>query len=245
MCINIIIVFISMSQFPKLNIDIRDLTRPPKKLKFVIKPDPEPPPKKPTVPSMPAVPRIQYIFLFLILVCMFISFSFYRPSRGLRKIIRMTCTVSGTMQICSAYGKGEYVVDVRGCDSFEFNGIPFTELMKHKGHYRLPSDTALHIIDPCPTIVATIDSHTLSKNTNYAMKGNLYSSKAIWISDNCYKDFTLRIGTETLLQNTPISMIESLPLKNKTAYMYESTGVSGPVMVTGRGCSTPIHIYAK
>lgn len=235
-----------MSQFPKLNIDIRDLTKPPKKLKFVIKPDPEPPPSRIAQEMCTSyTPRVQHIFIFLIVLCIMISYTFYSPSRGLRKIIRMTCTLSGDMQICSAYGKGEYVVNVEGCDSFEFNGIPFTELMKHKGHYRLPSDTALHIIDPCPNIIATIDTHTLAISKNYAMKGSLYSSKAVWITDNCYKDFSLRIGTETLLQNTPTSMIENLPLINKTAYIYESGGVSGPVVVTGRGCSTPIHIYAK
>ena len=96
---------------------------------------------------------------------MFNRFSFYQPTKGLRKIIRMT-TIQGTMQLCSAYGKGEYV-DINR-DSFEFNGIPFVELTEHRDilytieyrhepvHYR----TLL-------TIVATVDTHTiyLIKNT--------------------------------------------------------------------------------
>ena len=233
-----------MSQFPKLNIDIRDLTKKPKKLEFTIKPPAEPPPKKTRLPK----PRMAYIIVILMTIaCITLSFSVYRPAKGLRKMIRMSCTIQGTMQLCSAYGKGEYVIDTANCDSFEFNGIPFVELTEHRGHYRIPSSTDmnLYIIEPCSTIVATVDTHTVLPRKEYAEKGGVYRSKLIWITDSCYHDFTVRIGTETVLHDTPASMIEKTVLYNKTAYVYESGGVYGNAVVTGNGCSAPIHLYAK
>ncbi len=225
-----------MSTFPKLNIDIRDLTKKPKKLQFVIQPEPEPPPKQ--------APRRCYI-IFILLLCFFISYMFATPTRRLRKIIRMSCSISNGRQVCSAYGHGEYVVNAEGCNSFEFNGIPFTDLMNN-GHYRIPSspDMSLHIIEPCPTIVATIDTRTMIPYTEYARKGEVYTKRAVWITENCYEDFTVRIGEEIVLDKTPISMIEHVSIGNITACTYESQGVSGQLIISGRGCDKPIHIYS-
>lgn len=159
----------------------------------------------------------------------------------------MTCSISTGAQVCSAYGTGDYVVDVKGCSSFEFNGIPFTELVKHNSHYRIPSssDMSLHIIDPCPTIIATIDTNSvIPYNKEYARKGSMYTKRVVWITDNCYNDFTLRIGKEIILDKTPCNMIDHVVLRNKTAFIYESTGLYGNLMVSGNGCDHPIHVYA-
>ena len=226
-----------MSTFPKLNIDIRDLTSKPKKLKFVIQPEPEPPPKRPKYNRMYAIP--------IIICCFFISYMFYTPSRKLRKIIRMSCSIANNRQMCTAYGHGQYVVNTNGCDSFEFNGIPFTDITDN-GNYRIPSspDMSLHIIEPCPTIMATLDSHIIDPYKEYARKGSIYTKRVVWITDNCYHDFTVRIGHETVFDKTPVSMIDRVKLRNITAYSYESMGVSGQLTISGRGCSKPIHIYS-
>jgi len=226
-----------MSTFPKLNIDIRDLTKT-NKLQFVIQPEPEPPPK-----------RVKYNRLYcaipIVLCCFFVSYMFTTPARKLRKIIRMSCSIANGRQVCSAYGEGEYVVNAKGCNSFEFNGIPFTDLMNN-GNYRIPSspDMSLHIIEPCPTIVATVDTTILAPYREYARKGMPYTKRAVWITDNCYEDFTLRIGQEMVFDKTPVSMIDHVKLGNITACTYESVGVSGQLLISGRGCDKPIHIYS-
>ena len=227
-----------MSTFPKLNIDIRDLTSKPKKLQFVIQPEPEPPPKRVKFNRM-------YFAIPIILCCFFVSYMFTTPARKLRKIIRMSCSIANNRQVCSAYGKGEYVVNTNGCDSFEFNGIPFIDIMNN-GNYRIPSssDMSLHIVEPCPTIIATLDSSIIDPYKEYARKGMPYTKRAVWICDNCYQDFTVQIGEETVFDKTPVSMIDRVRLENITAYTYQSVGVSGQLSISGRGCDKPIHIYS-
>lgn len=227
-----------MSTFPKLNIDIRDLSSKPRKLQFFIKPEPEPPPKRVKYNRM-------YCAIPIILCCFFLSYMFTTPARKLRKIIRMSCSIANGRQVCSVYGKGEYVVNTNGCDSFEFNGIPFTDIMNN-GNYRIPSssDMSLHIIEPCPTIMATLDSSIIDPYKEYARKGMPYTKRAVWICDNCYQDFTVHIGDETVFDKTPVSMIDRVSLENITAYSYESVGVSGQLSISGRGCDKPIHIYS-
>ena len=170
---------------------------------------------------------------------------FTTPARKLRKIIRMSCSIANGRQVCSVYGKGEYVVNTNGCDSFEFNGIPFTDIMNN-GNYRIPSssDMSLHIIEPCPTIMATLDSSIIDPYKEYSRKGMPYTKRAVWICDNCYQDFTVHIGDETVFDKTPVSMIDRVSLENITAYSYESVGVSGQLSISGRGCDKPIHIYS-
>lgn len=231
-----------MSQFPKLNIDIRDLSKKPKKIEFFIHPEPEPPPK-------PKPSHKRYIHMYaiagLMLLCVILSLSYTPSTPTLRKIIRMNCN-SGNMQICTAYGYGEYVVNTKGCDSFEFNGIPFTELYRHNDNYRVPAspDMSLTIMQPCPTIMATVDTQMLAPNKGYAKKGGTYTKRVVWVTKTCYTEFTLRIGMETIFENTPAAMIEHETMGNYTAYNYQSSAVSGHLSIQGKGCSQPIHIYS-
>jgi hypothetical protein len=227
-----------MSNFPKLNIDIRDLTKAPTKLKFIIeekKPDPEPPPKR--------INKLIIIPIFILLLIYFVPTS---KTHSLRKIIRMTCSISNGIQICSAQGHGEYIVNTENCPSFEFNGIPFTDLTKKNKNYIIPTspDMTLRIIEPCPTILATIDTQkTISYATTYAKKGNLYMKRVVWITDPCYYEFTLKINDEIIFDRTPIEMIETKHIQNKSAYIYESYGVTGSIFISGNGCNNPIHVY--
>lgn len=238
-----------MSSFPKLNIDIRDLSKKPKKLQFVIQPEPEPPPKK-----SKSRPVNYYLFVIgLLVLC--IIFMFWSRSAGqvrsasptLRKIIRMSCSTSNDIQVCTAYGQGEYVVNTEGCSTYEFNGIPFTELLKIEGNYRVPPspDMSIRVVDACPTILATMDTRkVIPSGKEYARKGMPYSKRVVWVTENCYKDFTLRIGSELIFDHTPAKMIDHKVLNNYSAYMYESGGVSGGVFVSGTGCNKPIEIYS-
>lgn len=230
----------SMSQFPKLNIDIRDLTKKQKKIEFFIHPEPEPPPK----PKRKLGPYM-YAIGALILLCCILSISISPTGPTLRKIIRMNCNM-GNMQVCTAYGHGEYVVNTKGCSAFEFNGIPFTELHTHNENYRIPAspDMSLTVIEPCPTIMATVDTQILSPAKEYARKGGAYTKRVVWITKTCYTEFTLRIGQETIFEHTPSVMIDRKTMNNYTAYTYQSQGVSGHLSIQGNGCSEPIHIYS-
>jgi hypothetical protein len=230
-----------MSSFPKLNIDIRDLSKKPKKLQFVIQSEPEPPPKK-------SKPVNYYLFVIgLLCVCIIFMFSSRSSSPSLRKIIRMSCSTSNGIQVCTAYGQGEYVVNTEGCSTYEFNGVPFTELLEIEGNYRIPPspDMSIRVVDACPTILATMDTRrVIPSDREYARKGMPYNKRVVWVTDNCYKDFTLRIGSELIFDHTPAKMIDHKMLNNYTAYVYESPGVSGGVFVTGSGCNKPIEIYS-
>lgn len=231
-----------MSTFPKLNIDIRDLTKPPSKLKFIIEE------KKPETKSPPKTinKKIIIIIIIPIFIILFIYFVPMPKTHALRKIIRMTCSISHGIQICSGQGQGEYVVNTQNCPSFEFNGIPFTDLTIKNKNYIIPTspDMTLRIIQPCPTILATIDTHkTISYTKRYAKKGNMYMKRVVWITDQCYNDFTLKINDEIIFDRTPIEMIQTKYIQNKTAYIYESYGISGYIYIHGNGCNQPIHVY--
>ena len=102
----------------------------------------------------------------------------------------------------------------------------------------------LRIIEPCPTILATIDTRkTISYATTYAKKGNMYMKRVVWITDPCYYEFTLKINDEIIFDRTPIEMIETKHIQNKSAYIYESYGVTGSIFISGNGCNKPIHVY--
>ena len=225
-----------MSQFPKLNIDIRDLTKKPRKIEFLIEPEPEPPPKRIN----------KYIYVGALIILCFVISMYIRPTGPtIRKIIRMNCNI-GNMQVCTAYGHGEYVVNTNGCPSFEFNGIPFTDLYIHKDNYRVPAspDMSLTIIDPCPTIMATVDTQIIAPAKEYARKGGIYTKRVVWITKSCYTEFTLNMGQKTIFEQTPTVMIGKEEMSNYTAYTYQSAGVSGHLSIRGNGCSEPIHIYS-
>lgn len=230
-----------MSTFPKLNIDISDLSKP-RRMKFVDI-EPEPPPPKPKK-------NIKNIMLGIagVIIILMIIFSLNTSNRSLRprRIIRLNCFTAENTQTCTtSYDTGEFVV--ASCDAYEFNGIPSIELTKVGENYRIPvsSDLTLRIRDPCPNIIATLDTQRLIPYyKEYARIGKLYTKRLIWITSNCYTSFTLIIGNEKIFDFTPVEMIDSIKLNNRTAYKYESPGVSGSIQITGEGCEYPIHIYS-
>jgi hypothetical protein len=102
----------------------------------------------------------------------------------------------------------------------------------------------LKLFPPCPTIVATVDTRELIPyGHKYTVKDRVFYNRLVWITGSCYNEFTLTIGTETIFESTPSSMIDHVVHKNKTAYIYESNGVSGNILINGNGCNDPIHIY--
>lgn len=231
-----------MSSFPKLNIDISDLSRP-KKIKF-IDIEPEPPPQ----PIKINTRLVLYIIGGLVLVCIVVlSLSVAPQNLRPRRIIRLQCYMDQAAQTCTtSMSSGEFVIS--NCDAYEFNGIPSIDLLKVNGNYRLPisNDLTLRVKDPCPNIVATIDTQVLSSYyREYTRIGMLYTKRLVWITNNCYTSFTVHIGTEKIFDSTPSSMIDNVNMGNRTAYSYESPGVSGSIQVTGHGCKYPIHIYSS
>jgi hypothetical protein len=170
----------------------------------------------------------------------------------LRKIIRMTCNSESGATYCSSNFIGlDYVLDLSKCQNvYETNGIPITELNIDKQHnYRVPasSDNTLVIKEQCDSIVATVDSDKLS-NAEYASNlqktGKIY--KVVWVAENCYTDFTLKLNSIVVLDRTPASMIEHKTLRNKTIYTYnpELDTMDGSISISGSGCIHPIFIYS-
>ena len=244
--------------FPKLNLkgiglnDFKETNRKPVKVNIVKKPQAqiiiESPPKKP--------PKL--FFLFGVIVGLYLlnvttAWLFHHPQKhSLRKILRMSCISSISETQCSSPHKGgDYVVNVDDCtDSYDFNGIPWVELNKDRhGNYRIPStsDLTLTIKNPCANIVATVDTST-SIFENYASRSfsnsNNNIKKLVWVTDNCWKEFTLTINEEIIFDKTPEKMIESQSLKTKKAYTYvPETDISGSISIVGKGCKKPIIIY--
>ena len=226
-----------MSTFPKLDINIRDLTN--HRLQFDV-PKMEKPPKEPP-------PFYKYIFIVVLAACCIVTWMYAPASRRLRKIIRMSCTETQSEQVCSTYlDGGEYVVNDK-CTAYEFNGIPFIELVKTGNNYHIPSspDHTLRMKGTCPNVIATVDTNTvIPYSQTYARQGSIYTHRLVWIASKCYTDFTLRIGDEIVFDNTPIEMLEKKTMGDQFAYTYESTGVSGNIMLSGHGCDGSIRIYS-
>ena len=229
-----------MSTFPKLKIDISDLSK--RKIKF-IDIEPEPPPK-------PVTFNVKYIyggmlFIFVIFV-IFVSLTITPQNLTPRRIMRLNCFIAQNVQTCSSnFAHGEFVVS--NCDAYEFNGIPFVDLIKHNGNYRIPmsNDMTLRIREPCPDIVAIVDTQRLAPYyKEYAKSGMLYTKRLIWITNHCYTSFTLLIGDQKIFDSTPVEMIDSASMNNMTAFKYESGGISGTIQISGKGCQHPIHIYS-
>ncbi len=237
--------------FPKLNlqgIKLQDINKKPAKVakaqaQIII----ESPTKKP--------PKLSFLFaviLSLYLMNIGVSWMFRHPSHSLRRILRMNCASSVSETQCSTPHKGgDYVINIDQCDdAYDFNGIPWTELKKDQhGNYRVPSTSDLTLIvkNPCPKIIATVDT-TSSVFEPYASRAFTRSDKIIkklvWVSDSCWKEFTLKINEEIIFDKTPAQMIDSTSLKTKKAYTYvPDTEISGSISVEGKGCSKPIMIY--
>jgi len=231
-------MYSKMSTFPKLKIDISDLSR--KKMNF-IDIDPEPPPK-------PTKYNVKYIYVGAVLIFIVVCISFTMVPKNLtpRRIIRLNCFIAQNTQTCSSnFAHGEFVVG--NCDAYEFNGIPFVELTKVNGNYRIPmsSDLTLRIREPCPKIIAIVDTQRVTPYyTEYAKSGMLYTKRLIWITSSCYTSFTLMIGNQRIFDSTPVQMIDSVSMNNLTAFKYESGGVSGTIQVSGKGCDYPIQVYS-
>lgn len=229
--------------FPKLNIDISDLQRP-KKFKFVDI-EPEPPPKPVPIQLSPrsiiiALSATGVVFVFL--MSLYITPQNLRP----RRIMRMQCYTDDHIQTCTTpISSGEFVIS--NCNAYEFNGIPSIDFLKVNGNFRIPlsNDLTLRVKEPCPNIVATVDTQKLtSYYREFTRIGMAYTKRLVWVTDNCYLSFTVVIGSEKIFDSTPSTMIDKIGIGNKTAYTYESPGVSGSIQITGQGCNKPIHIYS-
>ena len=176
-------------------------------------------------------------------------------SGQLRRMIRMNCRSRKMSTYCTTtQTTGDYVVSVNNCkDIFEFNGIPFTDVYKDKnGNYRIPNsmDHTLRIKDHCNDIAATVDTNEQSYEeyaSNHPLTVNDAIEKIVWITDSCYKDFTVSIDDENVYESTPSSMIQSYTLDKKVAYVYETdvNHLKGSINIDGTGCDQPIYIYTK
>ena len=66
--------------------------------------------------------------------------------------------------------------------------------------------------------------------------------KLVWVADNCYSQFTVKIGEEVIYENTPKSMLDSVKLKNRSAFTFiPNVEISGAISVTG-DCDVPLNI---
>ena len=218
--------------FPKLKIDLNDL----KPLDFT--------PEKPKEVKPKMYMHTVYI-VFFIFVLVFL-FSMRPQKHQLRRIIRMKCSEANGAQICTSASEGEYVLDIGKCDTYDFNGIPITDIFKHEGRLRVPfSPTmSLKLFPACPGIVATVDTREIIPYGHKCTRRDIFSTfnnRMVWITDPCYTEFSLRIGNEVIFQETPYTMIQHTKYKNYTAYSYEAS-LTGNIMLSGN-CDKPIHIY--
>jgi len=172
-------------------------------------------------------------------------------SGGLRKIIRMQCTHDSSTHCSTKNDGGEYVVNIKSCLVYDFNGIPFTDIYRdEQQNWHVPpsSDMTLIVNKACKDITATYDTNTKYIRT-YPMKNSpgKYIKKIVWIPvENCYTEFNLMIGTHNVLEGTPSTMITHKKLNGVVAYIYNVDGkIDGSISVTGKGCKKPIHIYSE
>jgi hypothetical protein len=173
---------------------------------------------------------------------------------NLRRMIRMKCQTRQLITHCtSQHGGGNYVVSLDKCeDVYEFNGIPFTDIAKDEvGNYIVPGafDNTLRIKTGCEEIAATLDTAQVGLE-NYASSHsdpNAMIERVVWVSGDCYHDFTLKIGDQVVYEATPVAMIKSSKLKTKTAYIYDTDVdyLKGSISITGDGCNDPITTYIR
>lgn len=171
-------------------------------------------------------------------------------SGGLRKIIRMQCTHDSSTHCTSKNDGGEYVVNIKSCKVYDFNGIPFTDIYQdQQKNWHVPpsNDMTLIVNKACKDITATYDTEKKYK-TGYSMKNSpgKFIKKIVWIPvENCYTEFNLVIGKHNVLEGTPASMVSQMESNGVVAYTYKVEGeIEGSISVTGKGCSKPIHVYS-
>ena len=224
----------------------------------------------PTIEVIETSPKtLRYTCICILLICVcftviniptFTSTTSLKKTRvhkggQLRRMIRMNCRSRKMSTYCTTtQTTGDYVVSVNNCkDIFEFNGIPFTDVYKDKnGNYRVPNsmDHTLRIKEHCNDIAATVDTNEQSYEeyaSNHPLNVGESIKKVVWITDICYKDFTLSIDNENVYESTPSTMIQSYRLDKKVAYVYEIDvdHLKGSVNIEGTGCDQPIYIYTK
>lgn len=177
----------------------------------------------------------------------------FQKGGQLRRMIRMKCQTRHRITYCSTSqsSRGDYVVSVGNCkDVYEFNNIPFTDIFKDEfGNYRVPSsiDSTLQIKEACDNIAATVDtvkkSHDVYSTSQSNSDGPI--EKLVWITSNCYKDFTVKINGQIIYEATPVTMITKKTLHEKSAYIYvpDVDYLRGSISIQGTGCDSPIIIY--
>ena len=120
-------------------------------------------------------------------------------------MIRMKCQTRQLITHCTyQHGGGNYVVSLDKCeDVYEFNGIPFTDIAKDEvGNYIVLGafDNTLRIKTGCEEIAATLDTAQVGLE-NYASSHsdpNAMIERVVWVSGDCYHDFTLKIGYQVV-----------------------------------------------
>lgn len=246
----------------KKSLDV--LVQPPKKTPAPIKQTPVQPSISIRRNTARRSPNRQIIicilFIFTCAIVINIPFSGQPPHihhirKGhLRKMIRMKCKTRETTTHCTtAESAGDYVVSLNNCkDIYEFNGIPFTDILKDSnGNYRVPSstDSTLKIKDGCENIAATVDTDVESNEYYATSFSNSLGAieRIVWITGKCYQDFTVTVNGEAIYEFTPTSMIEHIKLDSKIAYVYESDveDLKGSINIQGTGCDSPIMIYTQ
>jgi len=172
-------------------------------------------------------------------------------STNLRKIIRMKCAHDSSTHCTTQYEGGEYVVNIKECIVYDFNGIPFTDVFKDlQNNWHVPpsTDMTLEVNKACKDITATYDTE-IKYIPTYAIKNSKGTNinKIVWIpTKDCYTEFNLNIGKQNILQGTPANMISQKKYNSVVAYFYNVKGkVEGGISVSGAGCDVPIHIYSE
>ena len=215
-------------------------------------------------PPMCTAKTIMAFLLFLVVLTLGISFAnntststfvksepYTQLKENLRKIIRMKCTHDSSTHCTTKYEHGEYVVNIKNCVVYDFNGIPFTDVFRdQQQNWHVPpsNDMTLIVNKACKDITATYDTEKKYKTT-YAMKNakGLKIKKVVWIpTTNCYTEFDLIIGKQNILEGTPSSMISQKKVNTVVAYIYEVKGdIKGGISVSGKGCDVPIQVYSE
>ena len=124
--------------FPKLNISLRELSRPRIVREEIVETKPV---------SNNKVMKYAIVILSICVIFIVINYNVHKPlvmKPKLRKIIRMSCSTTMGVQFCTTqYPEGEYVIHPGECEMFEFNNMPFTDLNVHNGNYRIPASPDL------------------------------------------------------------------------------------------------------